>query len=50
MVRKMLGSDVHMSFIKAKEYLKSYGLENQIMEFSVSSATVEEAAKAVNCK
>ena len=39
-----------MSFIKAKEYLEKYGLENKIMEFSVSSATVEEAAKAVNCK
>ena len=39
-----------MSFIKAKEYLKQYGLENKIMEFSVPSATVEEAAKAVNCK
>ena len=39
-----------MSFIKAKEYLEKYGLENKIMEFPVSSATVEEAAKAVNCK
>ncbi len=39
-----------MSFIKAKECIKQYGLENNIMEFSVSSATVEEAAKAVNCK
>ena len=39
-----------MSFVKAKEYLKQYGLENKIMEFPVSSATVEEAAKAVNCK
>lgn len=39
-----------MSFIKAKEYIKKYGLEKNIMEFTVSSATVEEAAKAVNCK
>ena len=39
-----------MSFVKAKEYLKKYGLENKIMEFDVSSATVEEAAKAINCK
>lgn len=39
-----------MSLVKAKEYLKKYGLENNIMEFSVSSATVEEAAKAINCK
>ena len=39
-----------MSFVKAKEYLKKFGLENKIMEFDVSSATVEEAAKAINCK
>ena len=39
-----------MSFIKAKEYLEKYGLENKIMEFPVSSATVEEPAKVVNCK
>lgn len=39
-----------MSFLKAKEYLQKFGLENRIMEFSVSSATVEEAAKAINCK
>lgn len=39
-----------MSFERAKEYLKEYGLENKVMEFSVSSATVGEAAKAVGCK
>lgn len=39
-----------MSLVKAKEYLKKYGLENKIMEFDVSSATVAEAAKAINCK
>lgn len=39
-----------MSFTKAKEYLQKYGLENRIMEFDVSSATVEKAAKAINCK
>lgn len=39
-----------MSLIKAKEHLQKYGLENRIMEFMVSSATVEEAAKAINCK
>lgn len=39
-----------MSLVKAKEYLQKYGLENKIMEFDVSSATVEEAAKAINCK
>lgn len=39
-----------MSFIKAKEYLQKFGLENKVMEFDVSSATVAEAAKAINCK
>ena len=39
-----------MSFIKAKDYLQKYGLEKKIMEFDTSSATVEEAAKAINCK
>lgn len=39
-----------MSLVKAKEYLQKYGLENKIMEFDVSSATVGEAAKAINCK
>lgn len=38
-----------MSLIKAKEHLTKYGLESQIMEFSVSSATVKEAAEAVKC-
>ncbi len=39
-----------MSLVKAKEYLQKFGLENKIMEFSISSATVEETAKAINCK
>lgn len=38
-----------MSFERAKEYLKHYGLEERIMEFSVSSATVSEAAAAIGC-
>lgn len=38
-----------MSFVKAKEHLKKYDLEDRIMEFDVSSATVEEAASALNC-
>ena len=36
-----------MSIIKAREHLKKYGLEDKIMEFEVSSATVELAAKVV---
>ena len=39
-----------MSFERAKEYLKELGLENKVKEFPVSSATVEEAAKAVGCE
>ena len=39
-----------MSLLKAKEYLQKYGLENRIMEFDVSSATVSEAARVINCK
>ena len=39
-----------MSIEKARKYLKDYGLDGEIMEFEVSSATVEEAAKAINCE
>ena len=38
-----------MSLERAKEHLKKYGLEGKVMEFAVSSATVEEAAKALGC-
>ena len=33
---------------KVREYLKKFNIENKIMEFDVSSATVELAAKALN--
>ena len=39
-----------MSVTKAKEHLKKYGLDGKVMEFSVSSATVADAAKAIGCK
>lgn len=38
-----------MSIIKAKEYLKKYNLDDKIMEFDESSATVKEAAHAIGC-
>lgn len=38
-----------MSLERAKQHIQKYGLEDRIMEFTVSSATVGEAAKAVNC-
>ena len=38
-----------MSYIKAKEYLKKYNLEDRIMEFDDSSATVHDASLRLNC-
>ena len=38
-----------MSFEKAKEHLKNYGLEDKILEFEASSATVSEAAVLAKC-
>lgn len=37
-----------MSIERVREYFKDFGRENDILEFSVSSATVELAAKALN--
>ena len=39
-----------MSVEKVKEYFKKYNIENRIQEFEESSATVELAAKALNCE
>lgn len=39
-----------MSIERAKEYLKQWDLEEKILEFSTSSATVELAAKAAGCE
>ena len=39
-----------MAIEKVREYFKKYGIENRIQEFEVSSATVELAAKALNCE
>ena len=38
-----------MSIIKAKEHLKKYNLDDRVLEFNVSSATVKDAALALNC-
>ena len=38
-----------MAIEKVREYFKQFGIENRIQEFDVSSATVELAAKALNC-
>lgn len=39
-----------MAIEKVKEYFKKYRLENSILEFDVSSATVELASIAVGCE
>lgn len=39
-----------MSVEKVKEYFKQYGMEDQVLEFPVSSATVELAAAALHCE
>ena len=39
-----------MAFEKGKLHLEKYGLADRVMEFDVSSATVEAAALAVGCE
>ena len=39
-----------MSLEKVKDYFKQFNIENRILEFPVSSATVELAAQALNCE
>lgn len=39
-----------MSVEKVKKYFAAFGLSERIMEFPVSSATVELAAAALNCE
>ena len=39
-----------MSLSKAKEYLKKFNLDQNIIEFSESTATVREAALALGCE
>lgn len=39
-----------MSIEKVREYFKNFGIENRILEFDVSSATVELAAQALGCE
>lgn len=39
-----------MSIEKVRNYFKDFGLEDRIIEFETSSATVELAAAALNCQ
>ena len=39
-----------MAIDKVKAYFRQYGIEDRVMEFDVSSATVELAAEALHCE
>lgn len=39
-----------MAIEKVREHFKKYNMDNRIQEFKTSSATVELAAKALNCE
>ena len=39
-----------MSLDRVREYIDQYGMAERILEFPVSSATVELAAQALNCE
>lgn len=39
-----------MSVERVKEYFKQYGMEERVLEFDTSSATVELAAQALGCE
>ena len=39
-----------MAIDKVREYFRKYGMEERILEFEVSSATVELAAEALHCE
>src|SRR5574344_1883610 len=39
-----------MAIEKVREYFKQFDIEDRIIEFPVSSATVELAAQALNCE
>ena len=39
-----------MSIEKVRAYFRSFGMEDRVMEFSVSSATVDLAAQALHCE
>lgn len=41
---------INMSIERARAYLSAWGKEDRIIEFAVSSATVELAAKALGCQ
>ena len=44
------GMVIKMAIENVKKYMKQFGIEDRIMEFDVSSATVELAAQALHCE
>ena len=46
----MCNGESNMAIEKVREYFKQWGMEDQILEFEVSSATVELAAQALHCE
>jgi prolyl-tRNA editing enzyme YbaK/EbsC (Cys-tRNA(Pro) deacylase) len=40
----------NMSIERVRDYFKKFGIEDRVLEFPVSSATVELAAKALGCE
>lgn len=50
LLRKRSEGEVSMAIELVKEYFKQYGMEERILEFEQSSATVELAAQAAGCE
>ena len=46
----LLLKDIKMSIEKVRNYFMQFKMDGKIKEFEVSSATVELAAKALNCE
>lgn len=49
-INKLSGAWIKMSIERARAYFKNFGMEDRILEFDVSSATVELAAQALSCE
>ena len=42
--------EINMAIDKVREYFKTYQMDDHILKFDVSSATVELAAEALQCE
>lgn len=50
MLGEIVAGGMGMSIEKVRAYFAEFGMEDRILEFPVSSATVELAAQALNCE